>query len=311
MTPPNPANVPTLAAGQVFPARMSDLPHPTDRLLDHADFLRRLAHHLAGPHAGDDLLQDTWLASQRRAPAHTADVRGWFATVMTNLWRNRARDEGRRRGHEAAVHRGETAASAAHIAACEEVRRRVVAAVLQLPDDLREVVLLRYYEGLDSRAIGARLGLSSSAIRTRLQAALQRLRERLDDEHGGVRAAWAGPLAFWRGSKMAAVATSVRWPMRAAFAFAGACAATWLCWTVLSPAAPPRQVAPTAERPSGVAAAPVAAAEPPPAAPVRVAVPAAALPRAATTEQRPLATLSGVVVRLGDGTPLPDLTIVA
>src|SRR5262249_3600638 len=69
-----------------------------------------------------------------------------------------------------------------------------VRAVDRLPVELREVVLLRWFEGLAPRRIAAELGLPLSTVWNRLRQALQRLRERLDQEHGGDHRAWLLPL---------------------------------------------------------------------------------------------------------------------
>ena len=52
-------------------------------------------------------------------------------------------------------------------------------AVAALPEDLRVVVALRFYVGLDSPEIGAALDLPAATVRTRLRRALLVLRERL------------------------------------------------------------------------------------------------------------------------------------
>ncbi len=52
-------------------------------------------------------------------------------------------------------------------------------AVDQLPNDLRVIVLLRYYGGLDATQIGEARGMPPATVRTHLRRALQLLRERL------------------------------------------------------------------------------------------------------------------------------------
>ncbi len=177
---------------------MPSEPTPLAPLLNNADFLRRLAAQLAGPQAGDDLAQDSWVAALRSRSAQVHEPRGLWRTIATNLWRNTTRNERRRERREAAVAPPEDEPSVVSIAAQEETRRSVVAAVLELPPPLRQVVLLHFYEGLTSPEIGQRLGLSPSGVRTRMQAAIGQLRLRLDNEHGGLRQAWAAPLLAWQ-----------------------------------------------------------------------------------------------------------------
>src|SRR3989338_4310443 len=107
--------------------------HPADRLLEHAAFVRRLALPLAGPREGDDLAQDTLLAAFTRPLRHDGNLRGWLATIANNLWRNQHRANARRIRRESASPGGDPSPSVVDIAAREEVRRQVVAAVLNLP----------------------------------------------------------------------------------------------------------------------------------------------------------------------------------
>src|SRR5262245_2004586 len=73
--------------------------------------------------------------------------------------------------------------------------RRVVSSVLALEEPYRDVVLLRFFEDLPPREVARRLGVPTETVRTRTRRALDRLRERLDAEHGGDRAAWSAALA--------------------------------------------------------------------------------------------------------------------
>jgi RNA polymerase sigma-70 factor, ECF subfamily len=80
-------------------------------------------------------------------------------------------------------------------AAALDLRR----AINTLDEDLRLVVALRYYAGMDATAAGAALGIPSGTVRTRLRRALKLLREQLagvqiqqpdpsDPEEGGAHA---------------------------------------------------------------------------------------------------------------------------
>jgi RNA polymerase sigma-70 factor (ECF subfamily) len=186
-----------------------------DALLVHVDFVQRLARGLAGDD-GDDLAQDTMVAALRSPPRHGRNPRAWLAVIAGNLLRNRARAARRRRELLALAPADVVVPSVAEIVEREEVRRRVVDAVLALPEPLRTVVLLRFYEGLDSAAIGARLGRPDSTVRTQLQSALSRLRRQLDVDRGG-RAAWSPPLLAWLRALPRPVALWLRlgWPLRA------------------------------------------------------------------------------------------------
>ncbi|MCC7065011.1 MAG: sigma-70 family RNA polymerase sigma factor [Planctomycetes bacterium] len=217
-----------------------------DSLLVHASFVQRLARGLAGPD-GDDLAQDTWAAALQAEGARGTEVqsaRGWLATITANLWRNATRAAVRRERREALATVARSEPSVAEILEREEVRRHVVEAVVGLPERLRSVVLLRFFEGLDSATIAARLGLPASTVRAQLQQALSVLRQRLDKTHGERRDAWALPLLGWCGTSPAQLAGTllrITWPVRAAM---GAVALLLLAWLTLPfwggpPTAPP------------------------------------------------------------------------
>ncbi len=61
-----------------------------------------------------------------------------------------------------------------------ETRSKVREAIEQLPEDYRNVILLRDIEGLDTDESAVVLGISAGAVKTRLHRARQALREVLD-----------------------------------------------------------------------------------------------------------------------------------
>jgi RNA polymerase sigma-70 factor (ECF subfamily) len=63
----------------------------------------------------------------------------------------------------------------------DELRRRVQAAMEQLAERDREILVMRHLEEMSAAEIAAILGISEGAVRVRLLRALTRLRERLDD----------------------------------------------------------------------------------------------------------------------------------
>jgi RNA polymerase sigma-70 factor (ECF subfamily) len=282
-----------------------------DQLLTHAEFLRRIAVHLAG-HDADDLQQATWAAATQHPPTRAGNERGWLATIANNLWRNERRGRSRRSHHEAQRPPRGPVPTPVDIAAREEVRRRVVAAVMELPEPLREVVVLRYYEGLESAAIGRRLGLAPSTVRTRLQQSIGQLRVRLDEEHGGSRAAWATPLLGWlRASPplpSMPVAHRAAWSMAGLAATALLALGIWTWWPVdVRPATGPRVgTVEAAATPVAGAAVPTARREAP-----SVVPPSSTAPPNAPAWQPPLGMLRGVVVRSDTGEPVPAARVAA
>lgn len=174
-----------------------DSPHGTlsiDDLLGHAGWVRGLARSLVQDDAtADDLVQDVWTQALHTPPDDRGSARPWLATVLRNLARDRGRTGGRRRRREERVARSEAVADTATVVARAETHRRLVEAVMALPEPYRETVLLRYFEGLPPRTVAERMDVPVETVRTRTRRALERLRTRLDTGEGG-RDAWRAAL---------------------------------------------------------------------------------------------------------------------
>ena len=65
------------------------------------------------------------------------------------------------------------------ISEARETTKIVEAAIAQLPQGLREVLLLSRYQGLSGREIASALGISEGAVKVRLFRALAQLRAAL------------------------------------------------------------------------------------------------------------------------------------
>src|SRR5262245_11745390 len=168
---------------------------PTDlqRLLAEEPFVRALAASLVADEA-DDVVQQAFLLALERRPGQLGAPRSWLARVVRNLVADLRRRRKRRdaRLRATAVH--ERLPSSAELLVGEERRRALVAAVDALPEHLRTVVLLRYFEGMPPRRIAEQLGVPAPVVWDRLHAALTALRARMDKAHGGDRRAWLVPL---------------------------------------------------------------------------------------------------------------------
>lgn len=127
----------------------------------------------------DDLRQDVFLrvfkARRRYRP------QGAFSTWLYRIVLNVARDAARRRrteplGNHEPVSRNEPAEQ---LAEQREVRRQVTAALEALPEPLREPLVLKHYSDLTFAQIAELTGLPASTIKSRVSAALVRLRREL------------------------------------------------------------------------------------------------------------------------------------
>ncbi len=151
-------------------------------LAAHADFLRRLAASLMrSPDLAEDAVQETLLLSLRRPPAAGAAPRGWLVGLLRNVVRNLRRGEARRAARERRA-APPSRAQPELLREREGLRARLVAAVLALPDPLREVLLLRYDAGLPPREVARLTGRPVATVHDRLARGLSLLRARLGDQ---------------------------------------------------------------------------------------------------------------------------------
>jgi RNA polymerase sigma-70 factor (ECF subfamily) len=142
-----------------------------------------------------DIVQDTLTAAVRcrcQFRGHTlADLRAWLRGILLNelaVFRRRylatlGRDVNRERPIEGVDPAELPAGAASPSAALErtERARAVAAALLQLPAEYREAVVLRLEFGLGFREIGERLGRSEEAARKLFTRALEKLRDTFPD----------------------------------------------------------------------------------------------------------------------------------
>lgn len=169
-----------------------------DLLLAHSAWVRRLARSLvADSHSADDLVQRTWVAALERPPGEHVPLRSWFAAVLRNLARQDRRASGRRAAREKAAARSDILPAADESLEGIARQKMLMQAVLELNEPYRTVIVRRYYDGLPPREIARELRIPVKTVKTRLARALEKLRERLDREHGFDRSAWVALFAPW------------------------------------------------------------------------------------------------------------------
>lgn len=185
------------------------LPFQLDDLLAERPWVRTLARSLVhDENAASDLEQETWLTALERPPRRGGALRGWLATVMRSRLADDRRSTGRRTAREERVATSATAPDPADLAARGELHRRVIEAVLALPTEQRDVVLLRYFEDRSAAEIATRYGVPASTVRSRLMRGLKRLREVLSDEFGAEGRDWRAALAPLAGLGDSSVTSS-------------------------------------------------------------------------------------------------------
>ncbi len=223
----------------------------------HGAWLGALARALcADPHAADDAVQETLLATAQHPPAPERPVRPWLAAVLRNFVRRGRRGAARRAAREHAAARREALADTPdELVARLEVQRRVAEAVHALPEPYRSTLLARYMEGLAPAELAARSGESAGTVRSRIHRGLALLRAALDARHGGDRDAW---LLLLAPTAARAASRVTRRPAASALAAAAGVAVVVAAALLLARGPVPDDAAPASARhaPVGASASP-------------------------------------------------------
>jgi RNA polymerase sigma-70 factor (ECF subfamily) len=170
------------------------------------DYLRLLARlqlpaHLRGKLDASDVVQQTLLKAyqaldQLRGQTE-AEQAAWLRQILANTMANTIRDFGRE-CRDAALERSLEASladssarlegwlAAQQSSPSEQAQRneqllRLTHALAGLPDDQREALLLRHFQGMSVSDIGVQLGRSRAAVASLLRRGLQQLREVLHE----------------------------------------------------------------------------------------------------------------------------------
>jgi RNA polymerase sigma-70 factor (ECF subfamily) len=157
------------------------------------DRLYSVAYRLTGERAtAEDVMQEVFLKVHRAADQldPERDPGPWLATLTRNACRERWRRTGRRaEGHARSLDNGsglrETLPGEEEDPEDSTLRserdRAVANALMRLPGELREVVMLRDYLGLPHEQIAIVVGARGAAVRKRYSRALAELRQLLKD----------------------------------------------------------------------------------------------------------------------------------
>ncbi len=160
--------------------------------LPHLDAAYNLARWLSrSPFDADDIVQEAMLRAFRGFERlRNEDVRPWLLTIVRNCWRDSAAQR-HRRGHDPLpteadgaelIFEGSDAETKAVLAS---EARRVRAAIAALPDDYREVLILREMEDFSYREIADAVGTPIGTVMSRLARARAALKDKwlAEDDH--------------------------------------------------------------------------------------------------------------------------------
>ncbi len=157
-------------------------------------WVRGLARRLAADeHTADEVAQETLIAAWASERRGESPGRAWLVGAVRNFLLHRRRSARRRSEREHAAARAESLPPVDAALAELEAHRRLMAAVAELDEALRVVVVLRYVDGLPPREIARILEVSPALVSHRLTNAMRQLRARL--ERDGGREGWLGAIA--------------------------------------------------------------------------------------------------------------------
>ena len=152
--------------------------------LPHLDAAYNLARWLSrSPTDADDIVQDAMLRAFRAFDGFRGgDIKAWLLTIVRNCWLS-AGAATRRRGHTSLDdHELEAPESDPETVAIQAgAKRRLDAMIAQLPQEFREVLILREMEDMSYREIADITGVPIGTVMSRLARARATLRETARD----------------------------------------------------------------------------------------------------------------------------------
>jgi RNA polymerase sigma factor (sigma-70 family) len=132
----------------------------------------------------------TLVAAWLRPPEEHGSLQGWLARCIRNFAHAATRARERRSTIEALAASREAPPSAHDVVERASASRELVEQVLALEEPYRTAILLRYFDEKAPVEIARELGLPAATVERTFARGLERLRVRLDRQHGG-REAWA------------------------------------------------------------------------------------------------------------------------
>jgi RNA polymerase sigma-70 factor (ECF subfamily) len=158
----------------------------------HGDALYHFATRTCGSVLeAEDAVQDGLLAAWRGAATFRGEssARTWLFQVVVHACRRRHRRRAGEPERHDPMEQAEALAApgpgADERVAAGQVREAMERALAALPEEAREVLLLRDVEGLSGEEAAAALGLGLAAMKSRLHRARLELKERVESALGG------------------------------------------------------------------------------------------------------------------------------
>lgn len=154
----------------------------------HSPLLGYLYRQTADRHLAEDLVQETFtrLVTYQGEPPRR--FKAWAFTVAGNLMRDHYRLAYHRREQPDTLEGGselpDLGAPVDELLLRDDDRREVVEALQTLPENQREVILLRFYHEMSIEEIAEVTGAPEGTVKSRIYYALRHLKARLGQEGG-------------------------------------------------------------------------------------------------------------------------------
>jgi RNA polymerase sigma-70 factor, ECF subfamily len=149
--------------------------------------LMRYLQRLAGPQQAEELFQQTWLSVLDHLDKfNPASAGGGFKAWLFRIATNKANDHWRSRGRERAAKEGlrlvtdDELPHAGHRLEATEQEKKLQRALEQLPENQKQVLMLRYYGNLKFVEIAEQLGCPLNTALGRVHKALIKLRQLME-----------------------------------------------------------------------------------------------------------------------------------
>jgi len=148
-------------------------------------YLQRLSH---SDHVAEELHQQTWLSvldhlDRFDAGSSSGGFKAWLFRIATNkandLWRSRGREKTAKEGLKLVTE--EEGPEASFRMEGTEQEQKLKRAIDALPENQKQVLLLRYYSGLKFVEIAEMLGCPLNTALGRMHKAMQKLKQMMEE----------------------------------------------------------------------------------------------------------------------------------
>ncbi len=146
----------------------------------YAPLLQRIvSRDMNRPEEARDIVQQTFLQLHRARADFRADgrFRPWVVTIAMNLKRQYFRQWKRRGAVTDDLEGGREPVSEAEDPSAAALAQQVRAALLELPEDQRDAIVLHWFEGFSFPEVAEIVGAKTSAVKVRAHRGYERLRE--------------------------------------------------------------------------------------------------------------------------------------